>query len=116
MSNRRVAKHLRTVYVWVYFKLKYTVYIFDGIFYPVYIVWYVLSVSLYICQVYLDRVYFVLVYFVRVYFVQVSFILTPKQRGQMFLSLCFDATSRREQRWSETRANRCCRHWNTHVT
>ena len=94
-------KHPIAAYVWVYFKLKYTGYISDGIFCLVYFVWYILSsifcpvyivryiLSWYLlsgmycpdmfCPVCFVQVYFVLVYYFLVYFVQVSFILAPMQ-------------------------------------
>ena len=61
------------VYVRVYFKLPYTRYIFDGIFCPVYFVWYILSgiyiyIYIYICIYILFGMFcpgtFCLVYFV----------------------------------------------------
>ena len=66
--TEELPKHLMASYIWVYFKLKYTRYIFDGIFCPVGFV----------------QVPFVRgsVYLVRVYFVQVSFIIVP------YTSLC----------------------------
>ena len=49
-ATEKSQKYPMAVYVRVYFKLKYTGYIFNGIFCPVYFVWY-------ICQVYFVGIY-----------------------------------------------------------